>query len=174
MPGGRPRTKDPAAFFWTKVDKNGPNGCWLWTDACNSTGYGHFTFYPYRQVAAHRFSYELTHGPIPDGLFVCHSCDNRRCVNPDHLFLGTCADNMRDAHAKGRYRTGDDHNSRLHPESLRRGEDHPHAKLTTEAVILIRQDYASGITRKALAARYGVSVDAIARVVRHQLWRHVP
>ena len=88
--------------FWAKVDKESPNGCWEWTAGLNGAGYGQFTMWPASPVRAHRFSWELRHGPIPDGLCALHRCDNRPCVNPDHLFLGTRGDNIRDCFSKGR------------------------------------------------------------------------
>lgn len=91
------------AKFWSMVDKSaGPDGCWVWTGSRSYKGYGVFN----ARVGtrnAHRIAWQLTHGPIasPD-IFVCHACDNRPCVKPTHLWLGSCADNMRDASNKGR------------------------------------------------------------------------
>lgn len=92
--------------FWLKVQKG--SGCWLWTGGKHGRGYGGLhcggkVFRKYLQ--AHRVSWELHHGPIPDGLWVLHKCDNPICVNPDHLFLGTRQDNMGDCAAKGRIKT---------------------------------------------------------------------
>lgn len=95
-----------AARFWDGVDKQPGDGCWEWTGHCNDGGYGRVT----RQTEdrlAHRYAWELENGPIPDGMFVCHHCDNPPCVRPDHLFLGTHTDNMRDAQRKGRRPTAE-------------------------------------------------------------------
>lgn len=90
--------------FWSKVTKlNGHDACWVWHSSLNAQGYGQFWIKSlFGNLPAHRLSYALTHGPIPDRLCVCHHCDNPICVRPDHLFLGTHADNIRDMHKKGR------------------------------------------------------------------------
>lgn len=87
--------------FWRRVDKAGPNGCWVWTGGCSNTGYGSFSING-KNYATHRLSYAMHKGVVPVGAHVMHSCDRPRCVNPDHLFTGTHADNMRDKRAKGR------------------------------------------------------------------------
>ena len=131
--------------------------CWNWTGSCSDTGYG--CFYDGKAHAAHRYSYERSVGPIPPGLVVMHACDNRRCVRPDHLGVGTKADNSGDMARKGRAR----------PSGLK-GERHGESKLTESAVVEILTTDESG---RSLAARYRVSESAVSLVRRRKSWRHM-
>jgi hypothetical protein len=111
-------------------------------------------------MAAHRFSWELHHGPIPDGLFVCHHCDNRSCVNPNHLFLGTHADNIADAVNKGRFDT-------------RLGENTSNSKLTEQEVLEIVRRCKEGEAQTEVAEDFGVVKGSIHAIMTGRTWSHV-
>ena len=88
--------------MWSRIDKNGPNGCWIYTGYVNSNGYGAFTYAGKPMVAVHRFIYQQIHGQLPVTAHLLHSCDTPRCCNPEHLRVGTAKENMQDAARKGR------------------------------------------------------------------------
>lgn len=143
--------------FFAKVDKTGPDGCWNWTAGLLSSGYGKFSVRN-RAVGAHRVSWELANGPIPKGMWVLHRCDNRMCVNPDHLFLGTSSDNIRDMDAKGR-------------RVILTGEAHHRSKLKAEQVREIRSSQ-EPITN--LANRYGVNWITVYDAKIGKTWKDLP
>ena len=153
--------------YWRCVDKGAPNGCWQWRGASAPNGYGAFTWYGYLRIRpsgtsvlrAHRFAYELRHGFIADRrVLACHRCDNRRCVNPDHIFLGSARDNALDATAKGR---------------VPRGAQSRRSKLTEAEVEEIRALALVGVRRGALGALYGISERTVPNILDGSTWRHV-
>jgi hypothetical protein len=132
--------------FWSKVDKSGD--CWVWRGAMRA-GYGCIKI-DHHVVSAHRVAYEIAHGEIPNGWLVLHKCDNRPCVNPGHLFLGTHHDNMQDEMEKGR---------------------HP-SKLTSQEIQGIRNRHAQGgIGYGRLAKLYEVDKRTIAQIIKGEIWR---
>ena len=145
--------------FWQRVDKQ-RGGCWNWRGATNSDGYGN-VFYEGTNWKAHRLSYALTSGEIPDGRHVLHRCDNPACVNPDHLFLGNHSDNMRDRAAKGRHNVGD-----------RKGIKHPMARLSEQDVLEIRA-LAGTMCHREIGLRYGVTTNNIHRIIVRKSWKHI-
>ena len=138
---------------------SGPKACWEWTGGKINTGYGMFHAAPKQSTLAHRYAYEQHRGPIPDGLFILHHCDNRACVNPRHLFCGSQQANVDDMINKGR-----DHKRGL------AGTENHQAKITEATVRKIR---ASSMTAKILAKRHGVSVSLIYAVKQRRIWKHI-
>lgn len=159
--------------FWRHVRKT--DGCWIWTGA-KTGNYGFFLVNSRaeknRCVGAHRFSWMLAHGDIPEGMLVCHHCDVRACVNPAHLFLGTYADNYHDAAQKGRASSGPRHGWKTSPERMRppppRWKQRSRAKLSEDQVRSIRQD---GRQQTIIAQNYNVSRSTISAVKNRQNWR---
>lgn len=118
-----PAPRDPVERFWEHVDVRGPDDCWPWLAGCYPNGYGRMGMGSRaddsrRDVMAHRFAWELEHSEIPKGMNVCHQCDNPPCVNVEHLFLGTQADNLVDMHNKGRGKECELHCCRGHLKAL--------------------------------------------------------
>lgn len=174
--------RTPFERFLDKVNKEATSGCWEWTASCLNSGYGIIKING-KGILAHRFAYEYFIGPIPNGYYICHRCDNPRCVNPEHLFVGTQADNMADRDEKGRHPSkthperlarGDYHGSKLHPERVVRGEGHGNARLTSDIVRQARKEYSGkGITYKQLAEKYGVSAMAMYNAIQCKTWKHI-
>ena len=149
--------------FWDKVNHGGLYDCWEWQRQRNRSGYGMFRNPSLgRSILAHRFSWELANGPILDGLFVCHSCDNPPCVNPAHLFLGTALDNNRDMRRKGRERNGE----------RAKGMAHHAAKLTDDQVLRIRA-LGNSVVKSRLAEHFGVNPNTISKICLRQTWQHL-
>lgn len=158
-------TADRVARFWAKVDKDGPvldarpelGPCWLWRAARQAKGYGRFDTGT-RLDGAHRIAWALSHGAIPDGVFVLHKCDNPPCVNPAHLFLGDAKANGADCHAKGR---------------TTRGERNAQARLTAPEVREIRRLLRAGLSQNRVAARFGVHRGTVCDIGAGRLWAHL-
>lgn len=157
------KTKSLKERFDTKYDINPVTDCWEWKGAFYGNGYGNIMLENQRVTGAHRASFLIYKGEIPFGLNVCHHCDNRSCVNPSHLFLGTDKENMQDMTDKGRRRS----NTPV-------GINHCHAKLTNEKVLEIRRKYTPRvITLQDLADEYEVSKRLIYLIVKKQIWKHI-
>lgn len=159
--------------FESKIHYCPTTGCWLWSDVLNGRGYGHLTFN--RKVyLAHRFSWELHRGPITDGLFVCHKCDVRSCVNPDHLFLGTCKDNLQDMGRKGRSAMQSNPEARRKVGLAHQGERNTTSRLTTEQVLgilALRPTKRGDVAREA--RRLGVHSVTVSDVLNGRTWTHL-
>lgn len=138
----------------------GLSDCWIWTGGLTHLGYGALGRKIQGEHTAHRLAYRLFNGEIPSDLCVMHTCDVRCCVNPEHLVLGTQADNMRDMDQKGRRVMGDV-----------TGEKNGQARLTREQVEQIRAAVAHGSTQRAMCREYGVSPMTVSRIVRKETWR---
>lgn len=154
-----------------------PNGCQEWQLAPIEFGYGRFSFKRKTELA-HRAAYRLLKGVAPGDLCVLHKCDNPRCVNPDHLFLGTRGDNARDMSAKGRQWVQKNPKAKqavlvCPPERLARGERHGNAKLTDALVLTIRNRSKAGDKGNQIARDIGVSCSLVYMVIAGQIWSHV-
>lgn len=132
--------------------------CWNWTGGCNKAGYGQYNF-DGKTLKAHRFSFTLCKGKIPEGLCILHSCDNRRCVNPAHLRTGTHLENMNDRNMKNRQT---------------KGESHGRSILKELEVREILDLFACGFTANELANQFEVSIGVIGHIINNRTWKHIP
>lgn len=153
-------TEAESERFWRKVARGAIGDCWEWFGATTSRGYGSFRVgYPEGGMRlSHRIAWVSANGDLDDRIRVCHRCDNRKCCNPRHLFLGTTADNNRDKAAKGR---------------SAKGETHGLSKLTCEEVMSIRESRQMGAKYANLAAAHGVSQQTIGQIVNRKTWVHI-
>lgn len=144
-----------ALRLWSKVDQRGPDECWPWKAYRLKKGYGQLQRTEGGTQLAHRIAFELTHGPVPPGMLVCHRCDNPPCCNPAHLFLGTNDENMADMARKGR-------------ASRQYGEAHGLCKLSDDQVREIRRRFAAGEAKRKLGREFGVRHSHIRAIVTGQ------
>jgi len=146
--------------FWSRVDRKGPDDCWLWKMSVDKDGYGNFRSSIIKIKMAHRVSYFLKNGEFDLFLCICHHCDTPQCVNPSHLFLGTPADNHADMIEKGR-------------RVNHIGSDNGRAKLNEDLVIEIHKKYEGGAESKQLAEDYGVSPSQVISIASGRTWSHL-
>lgn len=154
--------------------------CWIWIGSLDICGYGKF-FYNRKCCRASRVSYEIYKGKIPKGKLVCHTCDNRKCVNPDHLWLGTHLENMEDCKKKGRVtnsfgrKASEETRKKLRqrPHSDRRGEKHHLTHLTNENIFEIRKLIESGMKLKEIGLLFGVKRATIKNIKHRRSWSHI-
>ena len=135
------------------------SGCWIWMASCAGKGYGQIKLPgERRQIYAHRLSYLIHKGPLPEGKHICHTCDNPRCVNPDHLFVGTSQDNHDDMKNKGRHTYG---------------EKSATAKSTTKDVLQMKAMIAAGVPQTKIAALFGLHQTTVSKINRAERWKHL-
>lgn len=158
MPYGIYKRDSAKVRFWNKVDKGNDDECWDFTGGINSTGRGIF-YYKGKSIHAHRMSWIFAYGNIPKGMLICHHCDNGKCVNPKHLFIGTQLDNIRDMEAKGR-------------ATHLRGDKDPKSKLNSKEVLEIVRLYKTGrVSQFDLGKMFGVSRSSVLSILRGDNWR---
>jgi hypothetical protein len=156
------KARPVAERFWEKVDKSGD--CWVWTASKQPAGYGKFVVTKGSSpVNAHRLSYELEVGPIPNGMQILHRCDNPSCVRPSHLFPGTQSDNMQDMRAKGRWQ---------YKPRNQTGERNPNSILSDAEVAAMLRDLANGGRPVSVARKYGIEYRTLWAIRRRKAAAH--
>lgn len=144
---------------WRRVSVGEPDACWPYQGALNQWGYGTVRIHG-RTMLAHRAAFEAAAGRAAGEMRVCHRCDNPRCCNPAHLFLGTQAENVADCVAKGRFKSNV-------------GENHPKARLTEQQVLEIRRLHASGLRASQIAPRFGIRLGHAVDIINRRIWTHL-
>jgi hypothetical protein len=145
--------------FWSKVDIKGLFDCWEWKGRKDIGGYGFFTFRS-KEQKAHRVVWILTYGEIPEGMQINHKCDNRGCVNPAHLYIGTQKDNVADMYSRGR-------------QVVLAGSKSAVARLTEQEVLAIRVLFQTEITKADLARMFNISESSIRFIIQRKTWKHI-
>lgn len=166
------RFKSMEQRFWEKVSFGfGENACWIWSSTLTGNHYYGSFWDGKRHSRAHRISWEICNGKIPEGMFVCHSCDNPACVNPNHLFLGDFGDNMQDMWDKNRHPI----NNMGRKSETMIGENNPNSVLSKSDVLWIRELYDQGVSISNIAEYYSLYVQkpAIFKIVHRKTWAHV-
>jgi hypothetical protein len=159
------RSLEDMPLYFSLRYKRTKTGCWEWSGCRDAKNYGRMGYARKKLVLCHRVSWMAFRGPIPEGMCVCHKCDNPPCINPDHLFLGTRADNTRDAASKGRIR--------CNPEKIK-GQLHGMHKLTNDQVLEIRKRYVPYKTHsRILADEFHVCSASILNIVNRKSWKHL-
>jgi hypothetical protein len=146
--------------FYCNVSLPDENGCMNWIGVINKSGYGQHNLLNKKIMRAHRFSYQYFYGNLKDTELVCHKCDNRKCVSPHHLFIGTAQDNMNDMKNKGR-------------NVCFLGSENPNSKLKRKDVLVIREMRRNGNTYKQIADYFNVHIQNIAAIVKNKTWRNI-
>lgn len=145
--------------FYSKVIIDSASGCWIWQGSQHKCGYGNVRINQ-RTLLPHRIAYFIAYHFDPSGFLVCHTCDNRLCVNPLHLFLGNHSDNAQDCIKKGRFMS-------------MQGSENPQAKLTEAEVTEIRRLANEGFTQSAIAVRYGLRQGYVSKIINRKMWKHI-
>ena len=158
-----PSQKTETDRFWLKVDKKHPDECWIWMGAKHKSGYGNFKLDNKKIVKSHRYSFLITHGQLDESLYVCHSCDNPSCVNPNHLWQGTAKENNKDCRDKNR--------AVFPPDQ--KVENHSQHILTNNDVLDIRKKFHNGVKQADLMRSYQVSRNTIYKICRNKSWQHL-
>jgi len=157
--------------FWKNIERHKSSlECWNWQGYVKPDGYGQTGKKVQGTRLAHKVAWIITNGAVPEGMFVCHKCDNPRCCNPNHLFLGAPKDNSQDMASKGRSARGAKNGMVTCPDSRHWGEKNGSAKLTTETAM---QVFVATGTQREIAKQFGIAQNQVSRIKRKLDWAHI-